>query len=124
MLLGESLAFLHAYSPLRLAQVCLIPDEHNDHVGVSALFDFEQPILYMREGVSARDVVDEKRPCGASVELRSDALELLLASSVIDLELHVSLLLIAGVSHLYHSRPKVHPDRQVVLSSESLVREL
>ena len=56
--------------------------------------------------------------------IRGDALELLLASGVIDLELHVSLLQIAGVGHLDHSRPEVHSDGQIMLCSESLVREL
>lgn len=72
----------------------------------------------MREGVTARYVIDEKSASCTAIVGACDTLEGLLASSVPDLKLNILL------SDLDSARAELDTNCQIVLLSESLVRKL
>lgn len=99
-------------------QVTLISDQHDGHVGVSVLLDFFEPSGEVGECVPSRDVVDEECAGRTSVIRSRDRLKGFLASGVPDLQLNVFLLDLNGTS------TKLNSDGQIVLLTESLIREL
>lgn len=99
-------------------QVTLVANEHDSHVWVTVLLYFLKPASQMREGVTARYVIDEKSASCTAIVGACDTLEGLLASSVPDLKLNILL------SDLDSARAELDTNCQIVLLSESLVRKL
>eukprot|EP00355_Strombidium_rassoulzadegani_P010082 CAMPEP_0168618664 /NCGR_PEP_ID=MMETSP0449_2-20121227/6189_1 /TAXON_ID=1082188 /ORGANISM="Strombidium rassoulzadegani, Strain ras09" /LENGTH=161 /DNA_ID=CAMNT_0008659547 /DNA_START=281 /DNA_END=766 /DNA_ORIENTATION=- len=84
-----ALEVLHAvlsHLPL-LLQVLLVAHEEDDDVGFALGHDLLVPRIEALEGLQPRDVVGQEDAVGATVEDLGDALELLLAGRVPNLEL-------------------------------------
>lgn len=81
----------------------------------------------MSECIATSYVVYQQSAGCTSVKLCGDTLELLLAGSVVYLELDIPLLasvFLAMVFNFDHSRSEVNSDCQVVLRSEAFIHEL
>ena len=90
-------------------------------------FDFSEPIFNVSESISASDIVNQQGARSPSVKLCGNALELLLSSGVIDLKLYIpglATVFLSMILEFDHSRPEIDPNSQIVLGTESFVREL
>ena len=69
--LGELQGFLGAYLPL-VSQVGLVPDEHDDAVGLGVFVELLQPSADVLEAGMFGNVVDEESAYSSSVVSRGD----------------------------------------------------
>lgn len=91
------------------------------------LLDLSQPVLNVSECVPSCYIVNQQCPSSPPVKLSRDALELLLSSCIVDLQLDISLftrVLLSVILKLDHPRSKIDSDSQIVLGTESFVCEL
>lgn len=71
----------------QVPQIALVPDKHNDDVGIGVVAQLLEPPGDVLVGLVLADVVDEERTDGAAVVRRGDGAVALLAGGIPDLGL-------------------------------------
>lgn len=101
-----------------VSEVALVADEHDGHIGVRMLPGILQPARQMVECLSPGDIINEQRPCRASVVRPRDRPERFLARRVPDLQLD------GLVVDRDHASPEFDANSQIMDGLKPLVREL
>eukprot|EP00581_Thalassiosira_minuscula_P028360 CAMPEP_0183753346 /NCGR_PEP_ID=MMETSP0739-20130205/2881_1 /TAXON_ID=385413 /ORGANISM="Thalassiosira miniscula, Strain CCMP1093" /LENGTH=229 /DNA_ID=CAMNT_0025989815 /DNA_START=524 /DNA_END=1213 /DNA_ORIENTATION=- len=115
--IGERLALLGGYRAA-MFEIVLVPDEHDDHVGLTVLPGFLEPSSKVFEGVPSGDVVDKEGAGGAAVVGSGDGSEGFLSGRVPYLKLD------RFIRNINHTCAEFDANGEVMDRLEAFVGEL